>query len=145
MAVFNKYELQCCSNPPSHGFMWWDCCFVYLKKKYELWLKGDRCSNLPLDHHLFPWSRLYCLFSYCVWTELHGLSFTVFYPPSVIIPLQFGNKATWKSTSHSPVRLFHIFSHDSTSGEEREEGRKKRSFPGRELRQQSVVSQILEF
>lgn len=115
MAVSNKYELQCLSNPPTMALCG-ETAALFILKKYELWLKGDRCSNLPLDHHLFPWNSLYCLFSYCVWTELHGLSFTVFYPPSVIIPLQFGNKATWKSTSHPPVRLFHIFSQDNASG-----------------------------
>lgn len=36
-------------------------------EKYELLLKGDRCSNLPHDHHPSPETA--CIVSYCVWIK----------------------------------------------------------------------------
>lgn len=85
---------------PSHGFMWWTCCPVYFKN-YEIWLKGDRCVNLPV---LFP-----AVFGpNCMVWALRSPS-----PPSVIIPslLIFRQiKLLEKSVSH----LLHIFSHDAT-------------------------------
>lgn len=42
-------------------------------------------------------------------------------PHLSLSPLQFGNKATWKTMSHFTVHLFHALSHDTTSAEKRKE------------------------
>lgn len=100
---------------PSHGFMWWTCCPVYFKN-YEIWLKGDRCVNLPV---LF----LAVFGPNCMVWALRSPS-----PPSVIIPPHFpANKATWKSVSH----LLHIFSHDATWGMKEMEIFPRRKLPSR--------------
>lgn len=81
--------------PPSHPPQPWLYVVRLLLCLFcEVWImargfKGDRCTNLPLDHHLFPWICLYRLFSYRLWTKLHGLSFTILHAPSVVIPFQF--------------------------------------------------------
>lgn len=58
---------------------------------------------------------LYCLLpclDQTAWCELYNLLSPICHHPSSF----FGNKATWKSTSHFLLCLFHILWHDATLG-----------------------------